>query len=192
MDPLTLTPALSSTLTSTHLKAHTEDETKKQQVIETDALDLTSEVTDIQEQLDAEEQVLEGLQEYSARTKVQLVELQGGRDDKGRVRLLEEAVEVFGAEQKVVGAEHKKRKEALTGYEKKEKEVKSELDKEVSKLSKEERDMAYKIQTDSRAMGIKQGYAAKLDRDVKESGVEIDKPDEPEMHTPRASVEQAD
>lgn len=56
--------------------------------------------------------------------------------------------------------------------EKKEASLKEELETETAKLTKEQREMAYKIEVDSRAVGIKRGYTSQLSSDVRASGVQ--------------------
>jgi chromosome segregation ATPase len=149
------------------------DEQEKQQVLENEMLDLQQQVTDHQEQIEAEAQVLEGLEEYLARTKLQLQELDGSREDKGRFKTLEQCTATFGKELEAVKAENASRKQSLEELEQKEASLKEELEHESSRLAKEERDVAYKINVDLRAMDLKRGYTDKLHSDVKAGGAKI-------------------
>jgi len=169
------------------IKSKLDEERKQTLTLEHNSVELQGNVNDIQEQIGAECQVLEGLIEYQARTKVQLAELAGSREDKGKTRLLEVCVDTFGAEHGKVQSEHAGQRAKLEELECKEKELKAQMEAQCSKLSKEERDMTYKIGVDSRAMGIKKGYAEKLGRDVKDSGHVATKEVE-EMMTPKGKA----
>jgi len=147
------------------------EEEEKQQEMDAEVLDYQSQVSDLSEQVEAEEQVLAGLDEYLGRTRVQLGDLDGDREQKAKFKLLEQCSSTFGSELEAVKKEHTTRKEALDEMEKKDAALKQELESETAKLTKEQREMAYKIEVDSRAVGIKRGYTSQLSSDVRASGV---------------------
>lgn len=161
------------TLIKKDIKAKQNTEQELQQQIDNEILDFQGQVTDMQEQIDAETQVLGGLSEYLARTRVQLQELDGSVEAKGNRKLLEGCGEIFGQELEAVKEEHNNRKESLVELEGKETALKEELEAESARLTKEERGMAYKIEVDSRAMAIKRGYAANLNKDVEACGTKL-------------------
>jgi len=163
------------------------EETNKKQALELEQVELQGRVTDISEQTDAEQQVLDGLEEFLARTKTQLADMDGPQDQKGQEKLVEQCEATFSEELNAVKTESETRKAELAELEQAEEDLKKELSDESARLAKEERDMAYKIEVDSRAMGLKQGYANKLSTDVKISGATV--PARPSMtgRSPKAS-----